>query len=136
MSSRTHIAIGCIIGVVSTAYALAVYRRTQCRSEEDGEEGGHSEKEDALETPVLHALEYLNGSFKDEEREKKGKKDKKDTADVDDCSVSFKGDFSLALQAFAVEHGPEYLHFAAHSHHMWPDVSLRAQGSVCECVYI
>lgn len=36
--------------------------------------------------------------------------------------TSYKAHFSRALQA-----APDRLHFAAHSHHLWPDVSLDAQ---------
>ncbi|KAK0341208.1 hypothetical protein LTR94_027350, partial [Friedmanniomyces endolithicus] len=36
--------------------------------------------------------------------------------------MSFKPFFSLALGL-----APDRLHFAAHSHHLWPDVSFQAQ---------
>ena len=36
--------------------------------------------------------------------------------------MSFKHLFSRSLSA-----APERLHFAAHSHHLWPDVSFAAQ---------
>ena len=36
--------------------------------------------------------------------------------------MSYKDHFRIALDA-----EPERLHFAAHSHHLWPDVSFEAQ---------
>ena len=41
---------------------------------------------------------------------------------VEDRSLRFKGLFSRSLAA-----NPERLHFAAHSHHLWPDASFDAQ---------